>query len=59
MLCTVNEISIAHALETPCRASDLLHVAYANELAAELFVSFNEEQVALAKASGLRTNLPK
>ena len=59
VLRTANEISIAHALETPCRASDLLHVAYANELAAELFVSFDEEQVALAKGSGLRTNLPK
>lgn len=59
VLRTANEISIGHALEMPCRASDLLHVAYANELAAELFVSFDDEQITLARASGLKTNRPK
>ncbi len=58
VLRTANEISIAHGFDVPCRASDLLHVAYANELAAETFVSFDDEQLALAKASGLKTDLP-
>ena len=58
VLRTANEISIAHGFDLPCRASDLLHVAYANELASEQFVSFDEEQLMLAKASGLRTTLP-
>lgn len=55
---TANEISIAHGFARPCRATDLLHVAYANELASELFVSFDAEQIALAEASGLRTIFP-
>jgi hypothetical protein len=53
VLRTANEISIAHGFELACRAPDLLHVAYANELAAEEFVSFDGQQLALAKASGL------
>jgi predicted nucleic acid-binding protein len=57
VLRTANEISIAHGFDLACRAADLLHVAYANELATEQFVSFDEEQLALAKASGLRTTL--
>jgi predicted nucleic acid-binding protein len=55
VLRTANEISIASGFELPCRAADLLHVAYAKELAAEMFVSFDDDQVALAKASGLKT----
>ncbi len=55
VLRTANEISIASAFEIPCRAPDLLHVAYAAELAAELFVSFDADQCALAAASGLKT----
>jgi predicted nucleic acid-binding protein len=58
VLRTANEISIAHGYQIPCRASDLLHVAYANELASECFVTFDDEQLALAKASGLKTALP-
>lgn len=54
VLRTANEISIAHSFGVACRAPDLLHVAYANELAAETFVSFDEDQIALAKASGLQ-----
>jgi len=54
VLQTANEISIAHAFNLPCRAADLLHVAYAKELAAELFVSFDDDQLALAKAAGLK-----
>jgi len=52
VLRTANELSIAHGFGLACRAADLLHVAYANELAAEAFVSFDDEQLALAQASG-------
>jgi predicted nucleic acid-binding protein len=54
VLRTANEISIASAYEIPCRAADLLHVAYAKELAAEHFISFDADQLALAAASGLK-----
>ena len=56
---TANEISLAYAFDTACVAADLLHVAYAKELAAELFVSFDEDQLDLAKAAGLKTAKPK
>ena len=39
----------------PCRSADLLHVAYAKELAASLFVGFDEDQITLASAAGLDT----
>jgi predicted nucleic acid-binding protein len=58
VLQTANEISVAHAFSLPCRAADLLHVAYAKELVAELFVSFDDDQVALAKAAGLKAINP-
>jgi predicted nucleic acid-binding protein len=58
VLQTANEISIAHAFGLPCRSADLLHVAYAKELVAELFVSFDDDQVALAKAAGLKAVNP-
>jgi hypothetical protein len=38
--------------------TSFLHVAYAVELATELFVSFDEDQLALARAVGLQTLLP-
>ena len=53
-----NEISIANAFNVPCRAADLLHVAYAVELSAELFVSFDDDQLAIAQAAGLKTENP-
>jgi predicted nucleic acid-binding protein len=55
VLRTAHEISIAHSFVLACRAPDLLHVAYANELAAEAFVSFDDDQLALASASGLKS----
>lgn len=58
VLGTANEISIAHAFDIACRAADLLHVAYAKELAAEIFVSFDDDQLALAGASGLKAVRP-
>jgi hypothetical protein len=33
-------------------------VAYTNELAAEFFVSFDRDQLELAKASGIKALLP-
>jgi len=58
VLRTANEVSVAHSFALPCRAPDLLHVAYASELAAELFVSFDDDQLALADASGLKAVRP-
>ncbi|MBE0541532.1 MAG: PIN domain-containing protein [Verrucomicrobia bacterium] len=54
-----NLISAAHAFSLPCRSADLLHVAYARELSAEMFVSFDDDQLALADAVGLKTVRPK
>jgi predicted nucleic acid-binding protein len=53
VLRTANEISIAHGFDYACRSADLLHVAYAKELSAQLFVSFDRDQLALARAVGL------
>jgi hypothetical protein len=58
VLRTANETSIAQGFGLACRAADLLHVAYANELAAKLFVSFDDDQLALAQASGLNAVRP-
>jgi predicted nucleic acid-binding protein len=59
VLRTANEISIANAFNLACRAPDLLHVAYAKELATDTFVSFDEAQLALAEAAGLKPLKPK
>ena len=53
VLRAANEISIAHGFDYACRSADLLHVAYAKELSAQLFVSFDRDQLALARAVGL------
>lgn len=58
VLRTANEISIAHGFALPCRSADLLHVAYAKELSAQLFVSYDDDQLALAGAAGLKTIKP-
>lgn len=47
------EISAEHGFSCACRAADLLHVAYAKELAADAFVTFDEDQLQLARAVGL------
>ena len=52
------EISAEHSFSHNCRSADLLHVAYAKELAADLFVSFDGNQTILAEAAGLKTVLP-
>jgi predicted nucleic acid-binding protein len=58
VLRTANEISISQSFDRRCRSADLLHVAYAVELSAATFVSFDNDQVALAKAAGLEAVLP-
>ena len=57
VLRTANETSIAQAFDWPCLAPDLLHVAYAKELAAEM-VSFDDDQLKLAAAAGIKTLNP-
>jgi len=58
VLRTANEISIAHGFTLACRSADLLHVAYAKELSAQLFVGFDADQLALAGAAGIKTLSP-
>ena len=58
VLRTANEISAVHGFDLPFSSADLLHVAYAKELAADLFVSFDEDQLALAEAAGLKVENP-
>jgi predicted nucleic acid-binding protein len=58
VLRTASEISVANAFARACPGTDLLHVAYAVELAAEAFVSFDDEQLELAGAAGLRAMRP-
>jgi predicted nucleic acid-binding protein len=48
-------LSQNYAFRLRCRMVDLLHVAYAAELKATEFVTFDRDQVALAKAAGLKT----
>lgn len=58
VLRTFNELSGAHGFTLPFGSADLLHVAYAVESAADLFVSFDEGQLALARAAGLKAVRP-
>jgi predicted nucleic acid-binding protein len=53
-----NELSAEHSFKIPFGSADLLHVAYALELSAELFVTFDKEQVALAQVAGLKVANP-
>jgi predicted nucleic acid-binding protein len=52
------EISSAHGFSLFCRSADLLHIAYARELAAERFVTFDRDQLELAQTVGLVGELP-
>jgi predicted nucleic acid-binding protein len=58
VLRTGNEISADHGFTLPCRAADVCHVAYALELAAELFVTFDNDQARLAEATGIQSIVP-
>lgn len=54
---TACELAAEHSLKLTVRAMDLFHVAIAIEVAADAFLSFDDEQNALARAAGL-TVLP-
>ena len=58
VLRTANELSIEQGDSIKCRSADLLHIAYAKEIAAELFISFDQDQVDFAKAVGLDALIP-
>lgn len=58
VLRTADEISFHHAFSIACRGGDLLHVAYAVELAVETFVTFDDDQFQLAQACGLNAEKP-
>ena len=47
------ELSAEHGLKLTIRGMDLFHVAIAIEVAADAFLSFDDEQNALAEAAGL------
>jgi len=49
---TANELSAVHSRDLTIRAMDLFHVAIACEVGAEQFLTFDEEQAALAEAAG-------
>lgn len=49
---------VRHETCLACRSADLLHAAYAKEMSAQLFVSFDHDQLALARAAGLKTLKP-
>jgi len=50
---TAGEIRAEHSLKMLVRAMDLFHVAVAIESGAEAFLSFDRDQVSLARAAGL------
>lgn len=50
---TACELARQHSLQMPVRAMDLFHVAIAVEVTADNFLSFDDEQNALAVAAGL------
>jgi predicted nucleic acid-binding protein len=58
VLRTASEISAENAFARSCPGTDLLHVAYAKEFAADLFVTFDDEQLLLAQAAGLKAVNP-
>ena len=52
------ELSVDHACRIRARTADLLHLAYARELGADLFVTFDSDQLAFAEAAGLDAQFP-
>ena len=51
---TAGELRAEHSLKMVVRALDLFHVAIAIEVAAEALLSFDADQIALAKGAGLK-----
>lgn len=58
VLRTAGELSAGHGFAQAARAADLLHLAYAIELAASSFVSFDGDQIRLARAAGMKAINP-
>src|SRR5437016_13433220 len=56
---TACEIRAEHSLRLVVRAMDLFHVAIAVEVAADALLSFDEDQIALAEAAGLKAWKPE
>ena len=50
---TASELAAEHSLQMVVRGMDLFHVSIAIEVAADAFLSFDDEQNALAEAAGL------
>ena len=50
-----NDVSSSVAFSKQCRAADLLHVAYALELAVDEFITFDSAQAEIANSAGLKT----
>lgn len=50
---TACELGAEHSLRLLVRAMDLFHIAIARETAADAFLSFDRDQITLAKAAGL------
>jgi len=50
---TAGELRAEHSLKMVVRGMDLFHVAIALEIGADRLLSFDEDQIALAKAAGL------
>lgn len=50
---TAGELRAEHSLKLIVRSMDLFHVAIAIEVGADALISFDREQIALAKAAGL------
>ena len=59
VLRVASDISARHGFAQSWRSADLLHVAYAKDLGADHFVSFDDDQVDLAKAAGLKAVRPR
>jgi predicted nucleic acid-binding protein len=59
VLRAASEISADNGFDRGCRATDVLHVAYAVELVSDLFVSFDDEQLELARNAGLKVEKPR
>jgi len=50
---TAGEVRAEHSLKMLVRAMDLFHVAIAIEVGADVLLSFDQQQLALALAAGL------
>lgn len=55
VLARAAELSRAHAARLLARSLDLIHVACAHLVRCRVFVSADDRQLAVAKATGLRT----